>query len=67
MTAPPPTDLDIARHVCTPGELQAFQLNQKGMGTRAIALTLGVSRSTIRSRIENAQRKITAARKDEAA
>jgi RNA polymerase sigma factor (sigma-70 family) len=42
----------------TPNERETWELTQKGMSTRAIALTLNVSRSTIRSRLENARRKL---------
>ena len=49
----------IAATVCTEGELQALKLrDDKHMGTRAITLVLGLSRSTIRDRLASADRKI---------
>lgn len=62
------TDL-IAAQVCTPNELAAWTLAQRGLSERAIALTLDISRSSVRSRLENARRKIRQAerRKDTAA
>lgn len=51
-----------ARDVCTVKELQALVLRDRhGFGTRLIALNLGVSRAAVRERLENADRKITAA------
>jgi DNA-binding CsgD family transcriptional regulator len=44
-------------HPLTPKEHETWQLHIRGMSTRAIALALNVSRSTIRSRLENATRK----------
>lgn len=48
----------IAQRVCTSGELAAWRLEQAGQSQRAIAVALGVSRTTIRDRLENAARKI---------
>jgi DNA-binding CsgD family transcriptional regulator len=48
----------------TPKEHAAWTLAQKGMSERSIALHLGLSRSAIRARLENARRKL--ARKDAA-
>lgn len=45
--------------VCTPKELEALDLRRRrGFSEREVALTLGVSRTSIRDRIENADRKI---------
>lgn len=61
------TDLELARTVCTPKELDAYELRCRHMSERAIALTLGISRSAVQSRLENARRKISAARRKDAA
>jgi DNA-directed RNA polymerase specialized sigma24 family protein len=54
--------LCLSRH-----ELAAWLLADRGMSQRNIALALGVSRSTIRSRLENAARKLAQAQKENAA
>jgi DNA-directed RNA polymerase specialized sigma24 family protein len=51
----------------TAPELAAWLLADRGMSQRNIALALGVSRSTIRSRLENAARKLANAQKEPAA
>jgi DNA-binding CsgD family transcriptional regulator len=51
----------------TPAELESWILAERGMSQRNIALALGVSRSTIRSRLENAARKLAQAQKEPAA
>jgi DNA-binding CsgD family transcriptional regulator len=51
-------DHDIAQTVCTPGELIVYQLTERGLSQRTISLHLNISRSTVRSRLENAYRKI---------
>lgn len=61
------TDLELARAVCTPKELDAHELHARGMSERSIALALHISRSAVRSRLENARRKISAARRKDAA
>jgi DNA-binding CsgD family transcriptional regulator len=61
------TDLELAATVCTPKELEVLQLAHRGMSERSIALALDISRSAVRSRLENAIRKITRARKEQAA
>lgn len=48
----------------TPKEQAAWDLACKGMPERAIALHFKISRSAVRSRLENARRKL--ARKDAA-
>lgn len=65
MTVPPV--LARARQVLTVREFEAFELAVRGMSTRSIALALGVSRSAVRSRLENAHRKIHAATRKETA
>lgn len=52
------TDLDTAHKVCTPKELAAYELAYRHMSERNIALALHISRSSVRSRLENANRKI---------
>lgn len=61
------TDLDTAHKVCTPNELAAYQLHARGLSQRAIALALHISRINVRDRLASAQRKIDAARKENAA
>jgi DNA-binding CsgD family transcriptional regulator len=51
-------DHDTAKTVCTPGELIVYQLTERGLSQRTISLHLNISRSTVRSRLENAYRKI---------
>jgi DNA-binding CsgD family transcriptional regulator len=51
----------------TDAELESWILADRGMSQRNIALALGVSRSTIRSRLENAARKLANAQKEPAA
>lgn len=53
-----------AADVCTPKEREALDLYNRGLSERAIALALDVSRSAIRSRLENARRKIAQAKRD---
>lgn len=59
------TDLEIARTVCTPKELDAYELVFRGFSERSIALKLRISRSSVRSRLENARRKVHAAQLEE--
>lgn len=47
----------IARRVCTPAELQALQLHEQ-MGYKRMALTLGLSISTVRGRVDRATAKV---------
>lgn len=61
------TDLDTAKQVCTAGELAAWILADRGLSQRNIAATLDISRSTVRSRLENAARKISHAKRKDAA
>jgi len=51
----------IAADVCTDAELQALTLRARGLGTRRIALALRIARSSVRERLDNADRKITSA------
>lgn len=60
-------DRDLARTALTPNEYQAWILNDRGMSERAIALALDISRSSVRSRLENARRKLARARREQAA
>lgn len=52
------TDREIAAQVLTPHELKTWNLADRGLSQRTIALHLRISRSTVRSRLENARRKI---------
>ena len=42
----------------TPAEQQALDLHNKGLSQRTIAHALGISRSAVRARLENARRKL---------
>lgn len=53
-----PTIRAIADQVCTPNELQAWDLEDRGLSQRAIAHHLGISRTAVRDRLNNAARKI---------
>lgn len=50
-----------ANQVCTPKEIEALQLREHGLGARRTALILGISRGTVRSRLERADQRITEA------
>lgn len=60
------TDRELAPTILTPAELEAWTLNDRGLSERTIALHLDISRSAVRSRLENARRKLHRARKDAA-
>lgn len=55
------TLLKLARRTLTVNEYIAYELAAKGMSQRTIALALGISRSAVQSRLDNAQRKLEAA------
>lgn len=61
------TDQQIAPLVLTPKELDIWTLGSRGMSARQIALTLGVSRTTVRDHARNAARKIADYRRSNAA
>lgn len=61
------TDVELARQHCTPKEQAAYELAYLGVSERSIALHLGISRSAVQSRLENARRKIHSARKEHTA
>lgn len=62
-----PSYWPVAARVCTAKELEALELRDlHGLGQRVIALSLGLSRSTIRERLDNADRKIQTALKEAA-
>lgn len=46
----------------TPAEHEAWTLHTRGLSQRAIALALGISRSSVRARLENATRKLNHAK-----
>lgn len=53
---------ETAARVCTAKELEALRLrDQHDMGSRLIALSLGITRSAVRERLDSADRKIHAA------
>lgn len=56
------TDRTIAQQACTPTQYAAWDLADKGASQRTIALKLGISRSAVRARLEEARRKIQAAK-----
>lgn len=60
------TNRELATTVLTANELEAWTLSERGMSERTIALALDISRSSVRSRLENARRKLARARKDAA-
>lgn len=47
-----------AEAVCTDKELEALKLAAAGYGQKRLAMTLGISRSSLRDRLMNAERKI---------
>jgi len=53
-----PTDVAIARRVCTAAELQVVELTEQGMSQRQVAALLDLSRGAVRDRLERAMRKI---------
>lgn len=61
------TDRQLAVTILTPSELEAWTLHDRGLSQRTIALALDISRSAVRARLENATRKISAARRKDAA
>ena len=52
--------------VITDREYDVLLLRLKGISQRSISIALGISRSAVRERLDNADRKITAHRKDAA-
>lgn len=57
----------MTNHPLTAKELDAHRLHERGMSQRAIALALDISRSTVRTRLENAHRKLELAQRDQTA
>jgi DNA-binding NarL/FixJ family response regulator len=56
------TDHELAQTCLTTNEYAAWNLSQRGLGQRTIALYLNISRSAVQSRLENARRKLHAAK-----
>lgn len=56
-----PTELELARRVCTDRQYHLLRLAQQGHGARAIALALNLDRSTVRSTLTAARRNIARA------
>jgi DNA-binding CsgD family transcriptional regulator len=52
----------LANADLTPKECEVVQLTNRGLSQRTIALALGISRSAVQSRLENATRKIQRAK-----
>jgi DNA-binding CsgD family transcriptional regulator len=52
---------ELATRVCTEKELEALKLKVAGYGERRIAVVLNISRTTVRDRLRNAERKLLAA------
>jgi len=63
-----PAELAALRNanVITDREYDVLILRLKGISQRSISIALGISRSAVRERLDNADRKITAHRKDAA-
>ena len=61
MSAPVSAIHTIAAQVCTPAELEAWALEDRGLSQRAIAYHLGISRTAVRDRLNNAANKIARA------
>lgn len=56
------TDRDLAPTILTPTQYAAWELADRGASQRTIALKLGISRSAVRARLEEARRKIRLAK-----
>lgn len=54
------TSENLAAELCTPKELEAFVLWNRGAGYRRIADLIGISVSTARDRVDRARRKLMA-------
>ncbi len=54
----PPAVRKIAERVLTPKQLIAYKLSSNGMSEEKIALTLGISRRTVRGRLAESDMKI---------
>ncbi len=50
---------DLAKRVLTQPELDTWKLHAAGLSHRRICLYLNVSRTTVRNRLANAERKLT--------
>lgn len=57
-TVASPEERAAAEKVCTLLELETWRLRDRGLSQRTMAVALGVSVSTIRTRLFNADRKI---------
>lgn len=56
--------LEKHRQLLTAKEVQVMELSVRGMSQRSIAFALGISRSSVQSRLETATRKIRQAMKE---
>jgi len=54
--------LTLYGHLLTSKEREVFALSARGLSQRSTALALGLSRSAVQSRLENASRKIARAK-----
>ncbi len=52
---------DIAQEVCTARELEAWDMEARGMSQRSIAAALHISRAAVRDRLESAAVKVARA------
>lgn len=52
---------ELAARVCTEKELEALKLKAAGYGERRIAIVLNISRTSVRDRLRNGERKLLAA------
>lgn len=53
-----PTERAAAERVCTPKQLEVWRLRDRGLSLRSASLALGVSVSTVRGQLFEADRKI---------
>lgn len=54
---------DLARQVLTPAQFEAWELHDRRMSERSIALALRLSRSAVRDRLDAAERRLATARR----
>lgn len=60
MSAAGPLERDVAARVCTQKQFEVWKLRDRGLSLRQIALGVGVSVSTVRTQLFEADRKIAA-------
>jgi DNA-binding CsgD family transcriptional regulator len=52
---------ELISEVCTPKQIEALKLKASGLGCRRIARVLDVSTTSVRDRLQGAERRIIAA------